>query len=181
MECGINYPKIQPIMKEDFRPIVRSIVIVMNMFSCNVDELKTFVESILSEDQTKLPTDLIDGRSKYTTFLRHFDMNHPDGSNMSKLNIQSIYSALMAHKTFSQHFKTKHHQRFLMHLIGHHISSKRSIASGGTFRSKFVIPIIGSYFNHSCIPNGKCNKTFQFLFTSDLRVLYDQVFFFAFF
>lgn len=152
LECGIQLPKIISLIKEDFYPVIRSIVVAINIFQ-NVDDLKDFVENVIREDQMKLPTDSIDNRSKYGIFLRHFDKNHPNSSNTTKSNIQSIYQALMSHQKIAKQFSTKHHQRFLMHLIGHHISIRRNIANGIEFRNKLVTPVIGSYFNHACSPN----------------------------
>ncbi|XP_031618931.1 SET and MYND domain-containing protein DDB_G0273591-like [Contarinia nasturtii] len=153
LECGLQLPKTISLVREDFLPVVRSIVVALNIFGRNVNELKEFVENVIVDDQMKFPPDSIDGRSQYSIFLRHFDKNHPDGSNTTKSNIQSIYNALMGHRPIAEKFTTKHHQRFLMHLIGHHISIRRNIANGIEFRNKLVIPVIGGYFNHSCIPN----------------------------
>lgn len=152
LECGMQFPKIQSLIKEDFVPVTRSLVVALNIFG-GVNELKEFVENIIASDQMQLPTETKCKKSQYAIFLRHFDKNHPNASNTSKANIQIIYHAIMNHRPLAEKFITKHHQRFLMHLIGHHISIRRKIANGVEFRNKLVIPILGSYFNHSCIPN----------------------------
>lgn len=151
-ECGLQMPKIYSLIKEDFYPVIRSIIVAMNIFA-SVDELKDFVETIIADDQNVLPSNSIDERTKYSIFLRHFDKNYPDFSNTTKANIQSIYQALMGHRPLSEKFTTKHQQRFLMHLIGHHISARRNLSNGTEFRSKILIPVIAGYFNHSCAPN----------------------------
>lgn len=152
LECGIKSPQIQNVIKEDFVPVTRSIVKALKIFG-DVNELKAFVENVISRDQMELPVDSRSEREKYAIFLRHFDKNHPNASNTARANIQTIHQAIMSHRPLAKFFPTKHQQRFLMHLIGHHISIRRRIANGVDFRNKLVIPILGSYFNHSCIPN----------------------------
>lgn len=147
LECGLQMPKMMSLIKEDFFPVIRSIIVAINIFS-SVNELKNFVETVIADDQMKVPKDSMDDRSKYSIYLRHFDKNHPDASNTTKSNIANIYHALMGHRPIADKFTTKHHQRFLMHLIGHHISIRRNIANGIEFRNKLVTPVIGGYFNH---------------------------------
>lgn len=144
LECGLQLPKVYSLIKEDFFPVIRSIVVAINIFP-NVTELKDFVESVISDDQMVQPKDSLDERTKYSIILRHFDKNYPDASNTTKANIQSIYQALMGHRPIADKFTTKHQQRFLMHLVGHHISIRRNIANGTEFRNKLLTPVIGGY------------------------------------
>lgn len=152
LECGLQFPRKSIWIKEDYYSIIRSIIVVINMFS-SIEELKNFVENVIADEQMKLPTNTLDDHSKYGIILRHFNKNYPDASNTTKSNIQAIYQALMNHKPIGSKFKIKHHQRFLMHLIGHHISAWRNITNGAKGIKKLVTPVISGYFNHSCMPN----------------------------
>lgn len=152
IECGLQLPKIESLVRDDFFPVIRTIVVALKIFQ-NVNELKDFVERTIADDQMALPEETISDRSRYSVILRHFDKNYPNSSNTTKMKIQAIYQTLMGHRTIAEKFTTKHQQRFLMHLIGHHISIRRNIANGTEFRNKLVIPVIGGYYNHSCIPN----------------------------
>lgn len=159
LECGLQLPRVYSLIKEDFLPVLRSIVVAISIFP-NANELKDFVESVISDTQIVIPNDSIDDRSRYKIILRHFDPNYPDSSNTTKGTIQCIYETIMAHRPIGDKFKTKHLQRFLMHLIGHHISIRKNLANGCEHRKKMITPVIGSYFNHSCSPNAlmlSCN------------------------
>lgn len=152
LECGIQFPRMGCLIREDFFPVVRSIIVALNIFP-NVDEMKAFVEGVIAEDQKELPKETVTDRSKYSIYLRHFDKNYPNASNTTRSIISTIFQALLAQRPIAEKFTTKHHQRFLMHLIGHHISIRRNIANGIEYRNKLVTPVLGGYFNHSCIPN----------------------------
>lgn len=69
LECGIQFPRMGCLIREDFFPVVRSIIVALNIFP-NIDEMRTFVEGVIAEDQKELPKETISDRSKYSIYLR---------------------------------------------------------------------------------------------------------------
>lgn len=71
-------------------------------------------------------------------------------------HIKRVYERFMDHDEFAELFEDEDHQRFLMHLIGHHCNALRQIASNsaeGEDDGTSVYSILGGFFSHSCYPN----------------------------
>lgn len=90
----------------------------MLLLFANADELMSFVEELLLKPND-LPESLLDDRSKY-----HAYFNGPKkykGEDLPKI-VYLIYKTLLRIPDVKKMFQTKRSQRFLMHLIGHHVS-----------------------------------------------------------
>lgn len=62
----------------------------------------------------------------------------------------------MENDDFHELFEETTHDRFLMHLIGHHICAIRYGTVGASIGENdgtMIYPIVGRFFNHSCYPN----------------------------
>ncbi|XP_055295175.1 uncharacterized protein LOC129564948 [Sitodiplosis mosellana] len=139
-----------------FMDVVRSITLAKNAFS-NADELTVFVEDMLNSDAIQ-PSNLVDERSKYRAFFQLC----PDWQTY-ELHLQQaylFYQLLLEQRDMKAFFHTKAHQRFLMHLVQHHISmilrgafNKRSAPIGGVNITDTYVNIVAKYLHHSCIPN----------------------------
>lgn len=118
-----------------FMDVIRSISLAKNAFE-NANELIAFVEDLLKSDTLEMPSNLTDPRSKYRAFFKLC----PDWQSC-ELYLQQVYlfyRLLLDQDEMRAYFHTDAHQRFLMHLVQHHISmilrgsyNKRAAPVGG--------------------------------------------------
>lgn len=141
-----------------FMDVVRSITLAKNAFT-NADELMAFVEDMLNSDAVTIqPSNLVDERSKYRAFFQLC----PDWQTC-ELFLQQVYlfyQSLLDHHEMKAFFHTKAHQRFLMHLVQHHILmilrgsfNKRTVPIGGVYITDTYVNIVAKYLRRSCVPN----------------------------
>ncbi|XP_055322500.1 uncharacterized protein LOC129578250 [Sitodiplosis mosellana] len=150
VECGLRWKPQGPF---DYRySVVRSIVFALKTFT-NVDDLMEFAASAIMSDQFELPDSMLDDKAKYNVFFRNFKSNFPGWSEGHQHGIQSVYEGLISHEFISQKFPTKRKERFLQHLISHHIQARRRMMTINCTMQKGFTPLIGLYFNLSCTPN----------------------------
>lgn len=150
VECGLQWRTHGPF--DVSHSIVRSILFALNAFKY-VDDLMAYVASAITSDQFDLPNSMLDDKGKYNVFFRHFRSTSPTWSVEEQQAIQRIYAALISHESISQKFPAKRHQRFLQHLIGHHIRVNPKWCTINWTMEKSFRSLIGSYFNISCSPN----------------------------
>lgn len=158
-ECGLNFCG-----DSDFNSIimemVRSILLTVKKIP-TVDELMSFVEQMLMTKE--LPESMFDDRSKFQAFF-NFPLKKHDMSLVEmKKHIYPVYKTLLRIPHVNEMFRTKKHQRFLMHLIGHHkmlpeIGAGTECHKGlqgrsGASVSVRISPVMLSYFTHSCRSN----------------------------
>lgn len=161
-ECGLKLSDTTQhngIMMNEMRTMFK----VVRMFP-NVDELINFVEQVVRSDPKEIPSTWSDEKSKYRTFLK---MPYPSAAVNSmdhKAFMFVIYKMLLKIPKISGFFKTKHHLRFLKHLIYQHGVIADSNSSRVRLSSIDPNPVnrrdvcshiglVGGYFQHSCAPN----------------------------
>lgn len=152
IECNMNFGCPAGFK---FMDVVRTISLAKNAFA-NVEDLIDFVEDILKND-TMEPLKLVDSQSKYRAFFQSCDWKTPE------LHLQQVYlfyQLILDQPEMTAYFRTNAHQRFLMHLVQHHIKmilrgafNKRIGPIGGEFITDTYINIVAKHLNHSCIPN----------------------------
>lgn len=137
--------------------IIRSVLMAIKAFP-NIEELMAFVEKTIAEDPLDIPdSEPDDDLSKYRMFLKlWFNSKHED--NMFNWRVFFIQKKLMENADFQDMFPSLKHQRFLMHLIGHHsgiihYNARSSMQVFGTEYTTELQPLLTAYFNHSCAPN----------------------------
>lgn len=156
-ECG-------KIMKCEQMEQMRGILIAINSFS-NADDLMDFVEETIKSDCNEAPDDLIETRSKYRIFLKlSLDSKLCGSEFFGAQYVYPIYKFLLDIPRIGEFFNSLKHQRFLMHLIAHHVQighrNTRMIQqqnlSDKTMQMEPQYSFTGllqKYFNHSCAPN----------------------------
>lgn len=156
-ECG-------KIMESEQMEQMRGILVAINAFS-NADELMDFVEKALKSDCNEAPDNFIDARSKYRIFLKmSFDSKLCGSEFFGAQYVYPIYKFLLDIPRVGEFFNSLKHQRFLMHLIAHHVQichqNTRMIQqqnlSDKTMKMEpqySLTGLIQKYFNHSCAPN----------------------------
>lgn len=148
ISCDANVHR----MPNNVRYIAKSILIALNSFK-NAKEMMDFVENVLSERKTQVPTAANDVRSKYALFL----CLQP--SPEAALDIETVYKVFtgLLDVTFVKAmFDSTQSQRFLMHLIGEHFLIISNNSYGGSLSSASSIgttALVMSLFNHACAPN----------------------------
>lgn len=142
-------------------PVLRSILMALKLFP-NINNLMDFVEAAVTSDPLEIPS-MSDEKAAYRSFLKI----HHDKAKLSQETVFIFWTHkhLMDQPEISAKFRSEKRQRFLKHLIGHHLAIiMRNFnldkvilmlpqqAVGVTISSYFVC-IMNTYFNHSCAPN----------------------------
>ncbi|XP_031617007.1 uncharacterized protein LOC116336923 [Contarinia nasturtii] len=136
--------------------VVRSILMALHCIP-NLSELIKHVDRIVSGEGTALDsvsTDL----SRYTVFLENgLKWQWPKKKEKIYLRyIKRIFDGFMDKDDFEKLFGTKAHERFLMHLIGHHICALQYAANNSNIGHNCgttIYAIVGGFLGHSCKPN----------------------------
>lgn len=155
-ECG-------KMMKSEQMEQMRGILIAINSFS-SADELMDFVEATMKSDGNEAPDNLIDARSKYRIFLKlTFDAKLCGSEFFGAHYVYPIYKFLLDIPRIGEFFNSLKHQRFLMHLIAHHVQighrNTRMIQQQNLTDKTMLEPqysftgLLQKYFKHSCAPN----------------------------
>ncbi|XP_055306303.1 uncharacterized protein LOC129570640 [Sitodiplosis mosellana] len=133
--------------------VVRSILSAIAIFS-NVDELMSFVEAATSIDYPTIPDAIPDLKSKYRAFLQL--VTKPMLKNELIPTALALKTAFLNHD-IGRFFGSMKHQRFLSHLILHHIEVIRKFGTkthdDGESGCVEITAPIASYLNHECAPN----------------------------
>lgn len=165
LECGI---RIYPNEGDNFVisiliPLIRSILMAMKMFPNPVD-LINFVEDALASDPMEIPS-TIDDKLMYRAFLK---IHKEELDDAKPHHIHFFYKWLLDKAEFAHYFSMEKYQRFVMHLIMHHlalyksnkITNERLIGNVMTIFNAInyvyedeCMGILKNYFNHSCAPN----------------------------
>lgn len=134
--------------------VIRSILMAIAIFA-NVDELVNFVETATSIDYPTVPDGIPDLKAKYRAFLQL--VSKPTLKTELIPIASTLQKALLNHEITGRFFATMKHQRFLAHLILHHIEviskfGTKTFDNGEHGCVETTAPI-ASYLNHSCAPN----------------------------
>lgn len=134
--------------------VIRSILMAIKIFE-SVEDLITFVESVIPADRLEVPS-LSNDQEIYRTFL----LNGFDCISSEEGNAYAHYTSSLAIPEIAKKFSTEKYRRFLMHLVSYHYGI---IVTGFHFESvsyAVVEPtwtvstsILKPFFNSVCTPN----------------------------
>lgn len=142
LECGSHFARLERIVR--FR--IQTILTAIETFS-DIPTLMEFVEETLKEDRSKLPTSMLDAKSRY-----HFFFKLQTSAKLpSELELYKIYHCLMCIPKVGSLFDCEEKRCFLMHLIVHHLLIRKSNSFGNVHAE--TLANVHSTFNHSCVPN----------------------------
>lgn len=154
IECGLQMALNLPFPW--VTKVLRSFLKAINLFE-TIDEMMEFVCDAISSWREMQPiAPIVDQKGKYRAFLQLITVPtiQPDlNSHVSKL-----HAALLRHPNIGVKFQTLKSQRFLTHLLIHHIcvinefTVKVGSVDNGDGCLEIVAPIT-SYLKHSCAPN----------------------------
>lgn len=145
--CGTFFPELH--YKIQFQ--IQAILLACTTFP-NTEELMEFIGSVRAEDTEKIPTSLLDAKSKYHFFLKLQKSKIFRPAHV--LQAKQIYEHLAMLPKVNARFDSMEKRRFLMHLILHHLLVIRTngIISGHPWSAMSVFNVL-SMLNHSCAPN----------------------------
>lgn len=154
-ECGLNFCGIDT-FNNTVMHVVRTVLVALKMFP-TVDELMAFVEQI-REAPNNFPIKILDEHSKYQAYF-----NNATAWSMEtlKISLRPAYKTILRINSVNEAFNSIKKRRFLMHLIGHHMTIPFSDDHiqlrkfFGDFRNPelSVSPFMQGYFVQSCNPN----------------------------
>lgn len=124
---------------------IRTMLLGISAFS-SIDNLMACVENDLQDD--KMPDSSNDVQSKYRMYfkLKRISLK-PD----VVFDVYKLFKSAMSMPSIEQLFDSLKKQRFLMHLILHHLAINVTNATENEFTAS--IGLVLSLFNHSCAPN----------------------------
>lgn len=136
--------------------VLRSFLNAIRLFQ-TIDEMMEFVGDAISTGH-KMPsiTPIIDQKSKYRAFLQLITVPTIQPSLNSM--VSKLHTVLFNHPIIWRNFSTTMSQRFLAHLLIHHICVINAFTTKvGNVDSEYkcleVAAPITSYLTHSCAPN----------------------------
>lgn len=136
--------------------VLRSFLNAINLFE-NANEMIDFVnETITNQCGMQFVAPIIDQKSKYRAFLQLITV--PTIQPEMIPIVSQLHAVLLRHPAIGTRFTTKKSQRFLAHLLVHHIcvimafSTKVGSVVCENGLTEIVAPIT-SYLKHSCAPN----------------------------
>lgn len=112
----------------------------------DIDSLMKNIEADLNNDD--LPESITDLRSNYHMYLKLKKIQLKDEVI---LDVYRLFKSAMIVSSIEQLFDSTQKQRFLMHLILHHLAINVTNASENEYTAS--IGTVISLFNHSCAPN----------------------------
>lgn len=150
MECGY-IPKDE--IDISAQMLYRSILIALNACGNSVDELMTFVTSVLQEPHG-VPTITIEPLDRYRIFLQSQTgrrLHHLDEARV----ILDAYDYITTLPKLENAFNTLAKRRFLMHLVLKHalIFKINNFEISNSERQNKGMCLMASLFNHQCAPN----------------------------
>lgn len=153
LECGSIFHEIT---ERNLKLAVQLVLIAIENFS-SADALMEFVESVLGDPSKGLATDPF---HPYGLLLRLTSHSHEDDNHLS----YQAFEILMTIPLIQSWFHSTVKQRFLQHLLCHHLAIVRANAfveyfgAGGNLQSSYIYDAL-SLFNHSCAPNAFYSTT----------------------
>lgn len=125
---------------------IQTILIGIAAFSANVDDLMTCVNN--SDVNGDLPQSINDLKSKYELYLKLKKLPLNEGVIF---DVYRLFKSIMCIPLIEKLFDTELKQRFLAHLMLHHLAINVTNAT----ESEFAVNIgnVLSLINHSCAPN----------------------------
>lgn len=149
ISCGALYRRLPP----DVKIPTQSLLVAIDTIP-NAEDLMDFVQQSLKLGTHNIPTKVCDSRNKYALFLKLAS----DSSNVDSFRAYKVYTSLLAIPSIKASFDSERKQRFLMHLVVHHISvqERNCFAEFSETDAQFNVASIAcvlSLVNHSCAPN----------------------------
>lgn len=149
MSCGEAYHRMPSYIKF----VVQSILKAIASFA-TINDLMNFVNA----NNSRKPLDSnITTTSQASNYALFFSLPR-SSQELPLLLIYKVYTTLLAMKFIKTSFNTNQKQRFLMHLVGHHVQVLASNSEGGFEKdqNQFIsaaMTNVASTFEHSCTPN----------------------------
>ncbi|XP_055295206.1 SET and MYND domain-containing protein 4-like [Sitodiplosis mosellana] len=133
---------------------IQTVFIAISLFK-NVDNLMEFVEEALKSNG--IQESMMDAKSQYRLFLSiQPSINEHDKDDLM-FDAQKIYIILQSTPTIKILFGSVAKQRFLQHLVLHHllvtVRNRFQVSADGDHLKTTEIASITCIFNHSCYPN----------------------------
>ncbi|XP_055302997.1 histone-lysine N-methyltransferase SMYD3-like [Sitodiplosis mosellana] len=141
LDCNTPYHRMH--CKAKFT--IQTILIAVAAFP-NIDDLIECVEA--GEKDDVLPESITDLQSKYRLYLRLKKL--PLNANVV-LDVYKLFKSIMIIPSIERAFDSEGKQRFLMHLILHHLAINVTNATESEYTAS--IGTVLSLLNHSCAPN----------------------------
>lgn len=131
---------------------IRSVFLAINIFP-NTQSLIEFVESVfVNRTDKKESNSLVDIKSKYRAFL-YCRRSGMEGTEKDSIYVRSgtAFCRIMTKSVIHEKFKSNEEQRFLMHLMLHHLTVVNcNYHENSILRHIFLIQ---KHIGHSCAPN----------------------------
>lgn len=140
-------------LPSDVKVPLQSLLVAMDTIP-NAEDLMDFVQRTLKLDPQNIPTNVCDSRSKYAMFLKL----NTDPRQVDNFCAYQVYTSFLAIPSIKATFDSERKQRFLMHLVVHHISlqKRNCFAAIRSTDDEFNVAsaaCVLSMVNHSCAPN----------------------------
>lgn len=141
LECHTIYHE----MSYKMQFIIRTVLVATTAFP-SIDDLMAFVEDHIQRQN--LPESITDLQSKYSLYLQleKFPLN-----DNAVMDVYNLFHSAMALPSVRKLFATLQKQRFLMHLLYHHLAV--NVNNGYENDHTTSIGLVLCLFNHSCAPN----------------------------
>lgn len=145
--CGTFFAQLHSKIKFQ----IQAMLVAISTFP-SVEDLMHFIENVQRENAENMPKSLLDAKSKYHFFLK-LQKSKKFGLAY-ELHAKQIYETLAMLPKVNALFDSIEKQRFLMHLILHHllVIQTNGIISGDPWSVVSVFNVL-SMLNHSCAPN----------------------------
>lgn len=148
--CGAVYHRMPSYIKF----VIQSILVAITSFP-TIDDLMKFVKATVSRQNPNMEARTDSKVSNYLVFL---SLPQSSKDDLPLLLVYKVYTTLMKMSFIKSSFNTNSKQRFLMHLVGHHVLVLASNSEGGFEKdqNQFIsaaMTNVASMFEHSCMPN----------------------------
>lgn len=132
-------------MESKVRFIIRTILVAVTAFQ-SVEDLMAFVADTIDSDD--LPQTVHSIQSKYQLYLKlkRFALN-----KNTPLNVYNVFRSIMTIPSLAELFDSQKKQRFLAHLLLHHLAV--NVNNGFENHATTSISVLICLLNHSCAPN----------------------------
>lgn len=148
MSCGSFYYRLPM----NIQATLQSLLVAVDLIP-NVEDLMDFVQGSLKLDNHHIPANVLDSRRKYGLFLKLNIRERPGNAFLA----YQVYTSILTITSIKSVFDSDRKQRFLMHLIVHHLLIRQNnnfleVAEEKQFNVSSVACVL-SLVNHSCTPN----------------------------
>lgn len=135
---------------------IRTILIAVSLFK-TIDNLMDFVEKVITKYANEVPKSFTNAQSQYAVFLSIQPALCGRDESDFLFDAQKIYNQLLLAPAIKMRFDSMEKQRFLKHLVVHHLlvtlrNRFQSTTKDNQLEITEIAPL-ACLFNHSCAPN----------------------------